>query len=122
MDELPHADRSRVAVARNAEIDQIAVRQIRAGRDRRHAPVNRVEAVRIIEKIGGRFRTASDARQFGDLVRLDVHFETSLRDRRRDGIVTAPGAERRKRAFVIIDRVAQIILGQRGMAKFRTYV
>ena len=51
MRELAETDRGRVAVAGNAEIDQIAVGEVGAGQDRRHAAVHRIEAVRIAEEI-----------------------------------------------------------------------
>jgi hypothetical protein len=45
MGELAQPDRGAVAVARDAQIDQVAVGQIGAGQHRGHAPVHGVEAV-----------------------------------------------------------------------------
>src|ERR1700709_2355838 len=64
--ELPDADRGRVAVAGHAEVDQVAVREVGAGQHRRHAAVHRVEAVRLVEEVGGRLRRAADAGKLGD--------------------------------------------------------
>ena len=54
--ELPETDRGRVAVTRNAEINELAIGEVGAGQDRRHAPVHAVEAVRLAEEIGRRLR------------------------------------------------------------------
>ena len=70
--QLPEADRQRIAVARHADHDQVAVGGVGAGRDRRHAAVHAVEAVRLAQEIGRRLRRAADARQLGDLVRRDA--------------------------------------------------
>src|SRR5207253_6278401 len=61
MRELAEADRGRIAVAGNAEIDQVAVGEIGAGQYRRHAAMHRIEAVRIAEEIIRRLRGAADA-------------------------------------------------------------
>ena len=55
MRELAEADRGRIAVARDAEIDQLAVGEIGAGQHRRHASVHGIEAVRIAEEVVGVF-------------------------------------------------------------------
>ena len=44
--ELADADRGRVAVAGNAQVEQVAVGQVGAGQHRGHAAVHGVEAVR----------------------------------------------------------------------------
>src|ERR1700736_6152824 len=64
--ELAEPDRGRVAVAGNTEIDQLAIGEVGAGQDRRHAAVHAVEAVRLAEKIGRRLRRAADAGELGD--------------------------------------------------------
>ena len=56
MGKLAEPDRGRVAVPRDAEINEIAIGEVGAGQNRRHAPVNTVEAVRMAEEISGRFR------------------------------------------------------------------
>ena len=101
MGELAETDRGAVAVAGDAEIDQVAVGEIGAGQHGRHAPVHGVEAVRVAEEIGRRLGRAADARQLGDAVRRQVQLETGLHDRGADRIVAAAGAERRDRALVV---------------------
>ena len=117
--ELAEADRGGVAVAGDAEIDQIAVGEVGAGEHRRHAPVHRVEAVRVAEEIGRRLRRAADAGKFGDAVRLDRELEAGLDDRRRDRIVAAAGAQRRHRPLVIAVSEAERVLRQGGVVEFR---
>ena len=107
MRELAKADRGRVAVAGDAEIDQVAVGEIGAGQHRRHAPVHRIEAVRIAEEIGRRLRRAADAGNLGHAVRLDRQLEAGLDDRGGDRVVAAAGAQRRHRAFVVAVGVAE---------------
>ena len=93
MRELPEADRGRIAIARNAEVDQIAVGERGAGQHRGHAAVHAVEAVRIAEEIIGRLRRAADARHLRDLVRFDVEIETGADDGGADRIMAAAGAQ-----------------------------
>ncbi len=112
MDELANPDRGGVAVARDADVDQVAVGEVGAGQDRRHAPVHRVEAVRVAEEIGRRLRRAADAGDLRDPMRLDRQLEARLDDRRGDRIVAAAGAQRRHRAFVVAMRVAERVLRQ----------
>jgi hypothetical protein len=92
MRELAEANGGTVAVAGHAEIDEIAVGEIGAGQDRRHAAVHRIEAVRIAEEIGRRLRRAADARDLRHPMRLDGEVEAGLDDRRRDRVVAASGA------------------------------
>ena len=75
VNELADADRRRVAVARNAEINQIAIGEIRTGQHRGHASVHSVEAMRLAEKIIRRLRAAADAGKFGDTMRFDVELQ-----------------------------------------------
>ena len=72
MGELAEADRGRVAVARNAEIDEVAVGEVGAGQHRGHAPVHGVEAVARAEEVGRRLRRAADAGELGDPVRRQI--------------------------------------------------
>ena len=51
----PSPIEARIAVARDAEIDQVAVGEVGAGQHRRHAAVHRVEAVRVAEEVVGVF-------------------------------------------------------------------
>ena len=69
--ELAEADRQRIAVARDADVDQVAVGGVGAGHERRHAPVDAVEPVRLAQEVGRRLRRAADAGQLGHLVRRD---------------------------------------------------
>ena len=104
MHELPEADRQRIAVARDAEEMQLAVRGAGARRDRRHAAVHGVEPVRRAQEIRRRLRRAADAAHLRDAVRRNVELEERLHDRRRDRVVPAAGAERRHAAFVVAHR------------------
>ena len=113
MGELAEADRGGVAVARDAQIDQVAVGEIGAGQHRRHAAVDAVEAVALAEEIGRRLRRAADPRQLGDAVRREVELEAGLDDRRGDRVVAAAGAERRDRALVVAVGEAELVLRQR---------
>ena len=68
MGELAKADGGRIPVAGDAQVDQVPVRQVGTGEDRRHAAMHGVEAVRGAEEVGGRLRRAADARELGNLV------------------------------------------------------
>ena len=81
MRELAEADGRGIAVAGDAEIDQVAVGEVGAGQDRRHAAVHRIEAVRIAEEIVRRLRGAADAGDFCDAMRLDRQLVAGLDDR-----------------------------------------
>ena len=101
MGELAEADRGGVAVARDAEIDEVAIGEIGAGQHRGHAPMHRIEAVALAEHVGRRLRRAADAAELGDAMRRQRQLETGADDRRADRIVAAAGAERRNRALVV---------------------
>src|SRR4051812_12368745 len=101
MRELAKADRGRIAVAGDAEIDQVAVGEIGSGQDRRHAAVNRIETVRISEEVIGCFRRAANAGNLGDAVRLDRKLVTGLDYRSRDRVMAAAGAQRRDLSLVV---------------------
>ena len=103
----PSPIEARVAVARDAEIDQVAVGEVGAGQHRRHAPVHAVEAVRLAEEIGRRLRRAADAGELGDAVRRQRQLEAGLDDRGADRIVAAAGAQRRDRALVVAVGIAE---------------
>src|SRR6185437_9748465 len=89
------------------------------GQYRRHAPVDRIEAVALAEEIIRRLGRAADAGKLRQPVRLDVELEASLDDGGADGIMAAAGAERRNRTFIIAVREAENVLGQRRMVEFR---
>ena len=117
MRELAEPDRGRIAVARDAEIDEVAVGEVGAGEHRWHAPVHRVEAVRVAEEIGRRLRRAADAGELGHPMRRDVELEAGLDDRARDRVVAAAGAQRRDRTLVVAMGVAERVLRQRRMVE-----
>src|SRR5204862_449160 len=71
--ELADADRARVAVAADADGNQLLVRQHRAGADRGHAAVDGVEPVRGPEEIRRALARAADTRELHDLLRVDPH-------------------------------------------------
>jgi hypothetical protein len=54
--ELTQADRGCVAIAGNAEHDELPVRELSSGRQGWHAPVHAVEPVRGLDEVGGRLR------------------------------------------------------------------
>src|ERR1700761_1604557 len=118
MRELAEADGGGIAVAGDAEIDQIAVGEVGAGQDRRHAAVHGVEAVRIAEEIIRRLRRAADAGNLGHAMRLDRELVAGLDDRGRDRVVAATGAQRRDLALVIPVRIAELVLLQARVMKF----
>ena len=95
----PEADRQRVAVARDADVDDVAVGGVGAGDERRHAAVHAVEAVRLAQEVGRRLRRAADARELRHPVRRNRQLPERLDDRRGDRVVPAAGAERRDRAL-----------------------
>ena len=118
MGELAEADRGGIAVAGNAQIDQVAIGEIGAGEHRRHAAMHGIEAVRIAEKISRRLRRAADAGKLRHPMRRDRQFEAGFDDRRGDRVVAATGAQRRDRALVVAVGIAERVLRQIGMMEF----
>ena len=114
---LAQADGSGVTIARHPQVQQIAVGHVGARQHRRHAAVHGVEAVRGAQKVIWRLGTATDARELGHAVRLDVQFPASLNDGRRDRVMPATGAQGGDAAFVIAARVANLVGGQRGVVQ-----
>ena len=112
----PRPIEAEVAVAGNAEIDEVPVRQGRAGEHGGHAPMNGVEPVARAEEVGRRLRGASDS-ELRDPVRRDRELEAGLDDRGRNRVVPAAGTERRHRAFVVAPGGFQRILGELGMVQ-----
>src|SRR6185295_17211066 len=113
------ADRRGIAVARDAEIDQVAVGERGARKHRGHPAVDAVEAVRLPEEIRRRLRRAADARKLRHLVRRDRQLEERLDDRRRDRIMAAAGAERRDGPLVVAAREAELVLRQVRVMELR---
>ena len=101
MHELAKTDGGRVAVTGHADAEKFVVGQRRACSNRRHASMHGVEAMRPRQKVRRRFRGASDAGKFGNMLRLDVHLEERANDLIADGVVTAAGAQRRLPAVII---------------------
>ena len=106
----PESDRERVAVAGDADVREIAIRRVRAGRERRHAAVHAVEAVRLLQEVRRRLRRAADAAHLRGAVRRDVELPERLDERGGDRVVPAAGAERRHRAFVVALRQPERVL------------
>ncbi len=117
--ELPDADRGRVAVARYAEVDQVAVGEVRARDDRRHASMHAVEAVRLVEEVGRCLRRAADARELRHAVRLDRELPARLDDGGADRVVPASRAQRRHRALVVAAREPDRVHRQVRMVQLR---
>src|SRR4051812_12561844 len=113
--ELAEADGGGVAVAGDAEVDQVPVGEVRAGKNARHAAVDGVEAVRVAEEVVGGLGAAADAGELGDAVGLDVEVEEGLDQRRRDGVVAAAGAQGAHLSFVVAAGVPDPVLGERGV-------
>jgi hypothetical protein len=115
--ELAEADRGGVAVAGDAEVQKLAVGEVRTGQHRGHAAVHGVEAVRVAEEVVGRLARAADAGELGDPVRLDVELPAGLHQRGRDRVVAAAGAQRRDRALVVAPQVADLVARERGVVE-----
>src|SRR4029077_5269323 len=98
--ELADADRAGVAVAADADGEHLPVRHQRAGADRRHAAVDRVEAVSVGEKIRRRLARAADPRQLEHLLRIDPHLEARVDYALGDRVVPAARAQRRLAAAI----------------------
>src|SRR5262249_2254117 len=117
--ELADANRARVAVAADANRDQLLVREHRAGADRRHAAVDRVETGRPAEEVRRALARAADARQLDDLPRVDAHLEKRVDDAFRNRVVAAAGAQRRLAAFVDLRLEPDSIYLQRSWHMYR---
>jgi len=118
MGKLADADRRRIAVARDAHVDQVAIGQRGAGKYRGHAAVGSIETVRGAKEVVRRLRRAADARKLGDAMRLDVEVKAGLHHRSTDRVVTATGAQGGDGAFVVAPGVAQGIPRSIGAQQF----
>ena len=97
LDDVNHgqvADRSRVAVAGDAQRSHRVVGQYRARSDARHAPVHAVKTERAIHKIRGALRRAADAAHLHYPLRLHAHLPHGFDNALADCVVAAPGAQR----------------------------
>src|SRR5512133_1379360 len=74
--------------------------------------MHRIKAMRGAQKISGCLRTATNARQLGHAMRLDVQFKAGLNDGRRDGVVAATSTQGRNWTFVVTTGVADLVFGQ----------
>ena len=118
MHQLAEADRQRIAVAGHADVSQLAIGGIRTARDRGHASMHRVEAVRAAHEIRGGLRGAADAGELHQLFGPHIEPPAGLDDRGRDRIVPAAGAQRGHAAFVLTARHAERVGRQGGMGDF----
>ena len=116
MSELANTDGRRVAVTRNTNERQLAVRQRSARRHRRHAPVYGVETMGSAEEVVGRLRRAPNARHLRHAVRLDIQFIESLNDGGADGVVATARTKRGDGTFVVAlgetDGIARLNVGE----------
>src|SRR5665213_561645 len=64
-----------------------------AGRNRRHAAMNRVETVRFPQEIRRRFARATDARKLGHFVRVNARLIKSGDNMAGDAVMSAAHAE-----------------------------
>src|SRR5262245_39673027 len=118
MRELAKSDGGGIAVAGDAEIDQIAVGEVGARQHRRHAAVHGIESVRITEEIVGRLRGAADARDLCHPMRLDRELVAGLDDRGGDRVMAATRAEGGDLALVVTMGETERVLRQAGMMEF----
>ena len=93
--ELAHADVGRVAVAADADAQQLGVGDHGPGRHRRHAAVQRVEAVAVLQEVGRRLARAADAAELDRGVRIDADRLARLDQVAGDAVVAASLAQRR---------------------------
>ena len=94
VDELPDADGGGVAVAADAEGNQLMVGQQGSGCDRGHAAVHGVEAVGAAHEICRALRGAADAAGLDHALGLHAHFVHGVDDALGNRIVAAAGAKR----------------------------
>src|SRR5690606_17522927 len=92
--ELAQADAPGVAIAADADRDQVPVNGRYAGGDRGHAPVQAVEAVRAAQEVGGRLAGAADTAQLDDPVWVDGQLIGDGNDLIGDRVVPAALAQR----------------------------
>ena len=88
--ELPHADVGRVAVAADADADELVIGQQGPGGHRRHPAVQRVEAVAGLQEVGRRLARAADAAELDRVIRVDADRLARLDQVAGDAVVAAP--------------------------------
>ena len=94
--ELPHADIGRVAVAADADAYELGVGHHGPGCDRRHAAVERIEAVAVLQEIGRRLAGTADAAQLDRGIGIDPGRLACLDQVAGDAVVAAPLAQGRR--------------------------
>ena len=117
--ELAEADGQGVSIARHPNVDHLPVGRVRAGGNRRHAPVNTVEAMGLAQKVSRRLGGASDSAELDGPVGSDVQVEERLGDRRRDRVVAASGAQGGHRPLVVAAGHTERVLLKARMANLR---
>ncbi len=103
MDELSDANRAGVAIPTDANRDELAVCQHRAGADRGHAAVHGVEPVRPAKVVRRRLARTADAGKLDDLLGIDPHLEKRIDDTFGNRVVPAPRAQGRLAAAIWLD-------------------
>ncbi len=109
MAELSEPDRQGIAVAGDPDVDQIPIGGVGARRDRGHAAVHGVEAVRLAHEVGRRLRGAADPRELRHPMRRNVQLPERLDDGRGHGVVAASGAQGGNGSLVVAPRQPQRI-------------
>src|SRR5579872_859889 len=109
VNKLADADGSGIAITADAERDEIAIGQHRACCDRRHASVNRVEAVRAVHEVRGTLRRAANAAHLDDTFRSDAHVVHGFDDALGNGIVATTSTERSFTALIVDDCEADAV-------------
>ena len=109
--ELAETNRSGVAVARDAEHDEIAVGERGPGGQRGHAAVHSIEAMGALDEVGGGLGRAADARHLGQEGGSDTQFIESFLEMIGDGVVAAASAERGGGTLIGVARETDAVEG-----------
>ena len=110
--ELAQADGCGISVSGNADINQIVVGQVGAGRHRGHPAVHPVKSVGTAQEVGSGFRGATDTGQFGYPVGGHITLETGLDDGCSDGIVAASSTQGRDDTLIVAPGETEIVYRQ----------
>jgi hypothetical protein len=94
---------------------QLSISRLRAGSNRRHAPMHRIEAVRATEEVGWRLGRTAYTTHLRNVVRWYRQFEESLDDCGSHGVVATTGTKCRHATFVVAYREAERIATQSAM-------
>ena len=109
MDELADPNRRRIAIAGDADGDELAVCENASGRNGRHAAVHGIEAMALAQPISRCFRRAADARELRHPMRLDAIFVERFDELAADRVVPAAFAKRGRLSFVVHLREPQAV-------------